>query len=195
LISVINWANIFLFRDDAPTQLLYGTYDPWLVALSYAVAIGSSILALQLSRLATEQVSAVSKRFSISAGAISLGAGIWAMHFIGMLAHNICSQVSYSPGITIASIVPSVLASYYALNLLSGRRLNYPKLIVGGVAVGTGIGAMHYTGMLAIGSSLALRFDLLWVTISVIVSIVLATIALWIGMFYRQSGSEFQHVE
>jgi two-component system sensor histidine kinase/response regulator len=188
LISVINWANIFLFRDDAPTQLLYGTYDPWLVALSYAVAIGSSILALQLSRLATEQVSAVSKRFSISAGAISLGAGIWAMHFIGMLAHNICSQVSYSPGITIASIVPSVLASYYALNLLSGRRLNYPKLIVGGVAVGTGIGAMHYTGMLAIGSSLALRFDLLWVTISVIVSIVLATIALWIGMFLSHTG-------
>ena len=40
-------------------------------------------------------------------GAIAMGGGIWAMHFIGMLAHILPIPVSYDPCITALSIVPA----------------------------------------------------------------------------------------
>lgn len=188
LCSVIDWSRIFLFRDGAPTQLFYGTYDPWLVALSCVVAIIASLLALQLCRLSSEQRSSSHRQFSIVAGSISLGTGIWAMHFIGMLAHKICSQVNFSPSITLISMLPGILASYYTLSMVTSGRPSYSKLLLGGIAVGSGIGAMHYTGMLAMESAFELRFDLLWVIISIVVSVVLATLALWVGVFLNDSG-------
>jgi len=98
----MDWYGIFFFRAGSPTALLYGSYDDWLVVLSALVAIGSSILALQLTRLSQKQTSVVSRRFSIIASSVSLGAGIWAMHFIGMLAYQICTPVSYYPDATLS---------------------------------------------------------------------------------------------
>ena len=50
-------------------------------------------------------------------------------------------------GITLLSMLPSLAASWVALNLLSRRDLSLLQLCVGGVLVGAGIGAMHYSGL------------------------------------------------
>ena len=184
----MDWFGIFFFRAGSPTALLTGTYDPWLVTLSALVAIGSSILALQLTRLSQSQASLVSRHFSLLASSVSLGAGIWAMHFIGMLAYKICTPVSYYPDATLVSMMPGILASYYALHLMSENQLDYRKLIKGGVSVGAGIGAMHYIGMLAMRMEPVLKFDLGWVLISVVVAVSLATLSLWTSMFLSQQG-------
>ncbi|HSI27819.1 MAG TPA: PAS domain S-box protein [Methylophilus sp.] len=184
----MDWYSIFFFRGGSPTALLYGTYNPWLVILSALVAIGTSVLALQLTRLSQKQTSLVSQKFSIIASSISLGAGIWAMHFIGMLAYEICTKVSYNPEVTMISMLPGILASYYALNLMTENQLDYGKLIKGGLSVGSGIGAMHYTGMLAMQMEPVLKFDLGWVLISVVVVVCLATLSLWTGIFLNQKG-------
>lgn len=180
--------SIFFFRAGTPTALLYGTYDHWLIALSALVAIGSSILALQLTRLSQKQTSTVAKHFSTIASSISLGAGIWAMHFIGMLAYQICTKVNYSPEISIISMMPGILASYYALSLMSENQLDSRKLIKGGFSVGAGIGAMHYTGMLAMQMEPVLKFDLIWVLISVAVAVGLSFLSLWTGVYLNQKG-------
>lgn len=184
----MDWYSIFFFRAGAPTALLYGSYDHWLVVLSALVAIGSSILALQLTRLSQKQTSVVSRRFSIIASSVSLGAGIWAMHFIGMLAYQICTPVSYYPDATLVSMMPGIPASYYALNLMSENQIDYRKLIKGGFAVGAGIGAMHYIGMLAMRMEPLLKFDLIWVLVSVVVAVVLSTLSLWTGIFLNHKG-------
>ncbi|MFD1122597.1 PAS domain S-box protein [Methylophilus flavus] len=110
------------------------------------------------------------------------------MHFIGMLAYEICTKVTYNPEVTMISMMPGILASYYALNLMTENQLDYGKLIKGGLSVGTGIGAMHYTGMLAMKMEPVLKFDLLWVLISVVVVVCLATLSLWTGIFLNQKG-------
>lgn len=184
----MDWYSIFFFREGSPTALLYGTYNPWLVILSALVAIGTSVLALQLTRISQKQTSLVSQKFSIIASSISLGAGIWAMHFIGMLAYEICTKVTYNPEVTMISMMPGIMASYYALNLMTENQLDYSKLIKGGLSVGTGIGAMHYTGMLAMKMEPVLKFDLAWVLMSVFVVISLATLSLWTGIFLNQTG-------
>ena len=176
----------FIYRDGDPTPLLYGSYDPWLVALSVAIAIGTSILGMQLARVAHDQTSPLLRQFSIIAGSISLGAGIWSMHFIGMMALNLCTRVNYDTFTTILSMAPGVLASWYALHLLSSGKLTYKRLWLGGVIVGAGIGIMHYTGMLAMQMAPALKFDVQWVLLSVVVAVVLATGALWISLHLNQ---------
>jgi two-component system sensor histidine kinase/response regulator len=136
----------FIYREGDPTPLLYGSYDHWLVALSVTIAVGTSILGMQLARVAHDQSSPLLRQGSLIAGAISLGAGIWAMHFIGMMALNLCTRVSYDTLTTIFSMAPGVLASWYALHLLSGEKLTYQRLWLGGTIVGAGIGTMHYMG-------------------------------------------------
>ena len=48
-------------------------------------------------------------------GSLALGCGVWAMHFIGMLAFDLCTRVDYDPAITISSLLPSIGASFVAL--------------------------------------------------------------------------------
>ena len=176
----------FIYREGDPTPLLYGSYDYWLVALSISIAVGTSILGMQLARVAHNQSSTLLRQGSLIAGAISLGAGIWAMHFIGMMALNLCTRVSYDTLTTIFSMAPGVLASWYALHLLSGEKLTYQRLWLGGTIVGAGIGTMHYMGMLAMQMAPTLKFDVEWVLISVVVAVVLATSALWISLHLNQ---------
>ncbi|MCL5051038.1 MAG: hypothetical protein M1473_11055 [Firmicutes bacterium] len=71
------------------------------------------------------------------------------MHFIGMLAFQLPIPVYYHLGLTALSMLPSLLAAYCALNLLARPSITKPRLLIGGVLVGAGIGAMHYIGMAA----------------------------------------------
>lgn len=185
----MDWSSIFFFRGGTPTALLYGSYDAWLVTLSALVAVGSSMLSMQLTRLSRDQTSLLSQQLSLIASSISLGAGIWAVHFIGMLAYDICTEVSYNPTVTMISVLPGILASYYALNLMAENQLDYRKLLQGGIAVGAGIGTMHYTGMLAMQMAPVLKFDIWWVLVSVIVAIGLSTLSLWAGIFLNRQGT------
>jgi len=121
----------------------------------------------------------------LGSGSLALGCGVWAMHFIGMLAFNLCTNIEYDHGITILSVLPSLAASYVALSIISRPRLATAALLTGGVLVGAGIGAMHYTGMAAMRMALDLRYDPLMFGLSIVVAVVLATLAIWIRFGLR----------
>lgn len=72
------------------------------------------------------------------------------MHFIGMLAFTLDTHVHYSSGITVLSALPSVLASWVTIAMLSHETITLPRLFAGGLAVGSGIGAMHDVGKIGI---------------------------------------------
>ncbi len=171
--------QFFLFRDGAPTLLLTGRYDWPLVLLSLVVASLTSALALQVAGVA-KPAKGWRRQAILATGALALGGGIWSMHFIGMLAFELCAQVAFDAHITAISMVPAVIASWVALALLARHQLDGWRLVVGGVLVGAGIGTMHYTGMAAMEMSLALRYDPLWFAASIVVAVLLAMLALWI---------------
>ena len=81
--------RLFFALDVDPGLLLYGTYDPWLVALSIAIAVFSSGMAMHATVQAREVPGGQFRRLILLAGSVSLGCGIWAMHFIGMLSLNL----------------------------------------------------------------------------------------------------------
>ncbi|MFC4653509.1 MHYT domain-containing protein [Rheinheimera marina] len=174
-----SWLNQ-LFTHPAEADLLLGTYDPALVSLSVLIAIFASAMALQVTAQAAVVKRTGLRNLMLLSGSFSLGAGVWSMHFIGMLAFALCTPVSYTPGLTALSILPSIAASWVALNLISQRRLSPLQLGLGGLLVGAGIGTMHYSGMAAMQLSAALRYDLPTFMLSILVAVALAILALWI---------------
>jgi len=172
-----------------PALLTYGIYDPWLVVLSVIVASFSSWMGLQMAGQGARAVNPYLRRAALLTGSLALGSGVWAMHFIGMLAFNLCTPVSYDPGITLFSMVPSVAASWVALTLLGRQHMGWKPLLVGGLLVGAGIGTMHYSGMAAMRSALELRYDPLIFGLSIVVAVALASLALWVRYGLRDFGT------
>ena len=169
--------DLFTIPAD-PSVLSYGIYTPKLIVLSVLVAIFSSWMGLQIAGQAA--ANRAQRWIVLGTGSLALGAGVWAMHFIGMLAFDVCAEVDYDPTITILSSLPSILAATVALRLNVDERVGGWSLLVGGVLVGAGIGAMHYVGMTGMRTSLALHYDPWIFALSIVVAVALATLALWV---------------
>src|SRR5215218_3312532 len=73
------------------------------------------------------------------------GCGIWATHFVAMLAYDSGAGAGYHIPVTLISLIFAVSISAVGLSiaLLNDRR---STLALGGAVVGTGVAAMHYTG-------------------------------------------------
>ncbi|MFT3857544.1 MAG: MHYT domain-containing protein [Aquabacterium sp.] len=175
--------------DTAPGMLLYGRYDPWLVTLSVAIAMFSSTMGLQAAFQARGMPTWGMRQLTLLAGSLSLGCGVWAMHFVGMLSFQLCTTVHYAPKLTLFSMLPSLAASFVALELISGDTMTRGRLWIGGLLVGSGIGAMHYLGMAAMQMSAVLRYDPLMFAVSIVVAVTLAMVSLWVRFGVADSAS------
>ncbi len=174
-------AILGLVSAPPDTSLLYsGTYHPGLVALSIAIAVFAAYAALGVAGHIGSSRSGREKWIWTLVGALTLGCGVWAMHFIGMLAFTLPCAVSYDRGITLLSMLPSILASGLVLRLVSRPGLPRGLLLAGGTLLGTGIGAMHYSGMAAYRLDGLVRYDPFLFWLSIAVAIGLAILALWV---------------
>ena len=175
----LDWRFLPVFDSIDPTTRYVGVYNPILVATSVVIAILAAYVALSISGRIVAAQSGRAKWAWNSAGAVVMGGGIWAMHFIGMLAFSLPCGTGYSPLGTLASVMPGILASGVALSVISRRREpSLIQLLIGAVLMGAGIGAMHYSGMAAMEPEALLRYDPTWAGISVVVAVTLAFLSL-----------------
>ncbi len=168
---------------------LASSYNPWLVLLSIAVAVAASYVALDLTgRVRRDEES--HRPWWLIGGASAMGTGIWAMHFIGMLAFQLPVSIRYDVGIVALSLAAAVLASGVALSTLGHREMVFIKLLRGSVFMGLGIVAMHYTGMAAIRSTANTTYTPWIVAASVAVAIGVSFVGLWLVSFLRDQSGE-----
>jgi PAS domain S-box-containing protein len=169
---------------------LQAVYDGPLVAVSVGVAIMAAFAALSVvDRVRAAQGVLLFRMLWLGAGALAMGTGIWAMHFIGMLAFVLPVPVSYDIWITLASVVPAVLASGTALNLLRRESVSILRLQSGALLLALGIGTMHYVGMAAVTADAILTHDPVLMAASVLVAHVLATVGLHVRFTLSRSTS------
>jgi two-component system, sensor histidine kinase and response regulator len=169
----------FLDGSVDPGSALAGTYEPTLVALSVVVATLAAYAVLGLAERISAADRPFAKRSWLAAGAVTMGIGVWAMHFLGMLAFRLPVTVSYDVWVTLVSVAPAVLASGIMLHVISQARISPGRLVLGGTLMGAGIGVMHYTGMAAMRMNAVMRYDPVLFVVSVIVAVVLAITALY----------------
>jgi len=168
-----------------------GHYDSGLVALSILVAIIASYTALDLAGCVSASTSSPRKSWTwLIAGAVSMGIGIWSMHFIGMLAFHLPVPVAYDLPISVLSMVIAIIVSAVALLILRRPHLTANDLIIGAILMGIGITAMHYTGMFAMQMSPPIRYDPLIFATSVLIAMGASLAALWIAFQLRTKRSK-----
>jgi diguanylate cyclase (GGDEF)-like protein/PAS domain S-box-containing protein len=161
-----------------------GTYDYRLVTLSVLLAMGASYAALDLAGRVTA-TRRWTRWFWLVGGAAAMGMGIWAMHYIGMLAFTMQMPVWYDLPIVGLSLLAAILASAIALFIVSRKTMGVWQEIVGSVAMGSGIAAMHYIGMAAMRVPARIGYNPKIVTISVVLAVVISFVALKLAFDIR----------
>lgn len=163
------------------------SHDPWLVTLSIVVACVAAFTSFVL----LDQLNASSSRLPkwgwLAVGSFAMGSGIWSMHFIAMLAMEMADSTFYNFPITIISVLFAIGASATAFRIVTVSHMTNIRLAVGGVLMGAGIGAMHYIGMAAIYMRAEIRYDPALFGLSVVVAVVLSTLALWLMRAQQES--------
>ena len=127
---------------------LTNDHDWRLVVLAGAVCLLASAVAVILFHRA-QATNGRTQFVWLALDAAAAGCGIWATHFIAMLAYDPAIGTGYNLAITILSLLIAVLitgAGLAAALLDLGRW----TAAFGGAVVGGGIAAMHYTGMMAL---------------------------------------------
>lgn len=165
---------------------IIGSHDTALVALSILVAMVASYTALDLAgRIRTAQGWA--KHAWLAAAAFAMGGGIWAMHFVAMLAFSMADMpVRYDLGLTAVSFALPILVTGTGFLVVNRPNIGLKALALSGLVMGLGIAGMHYAGMAAMQMPAKLSYDGLWVAISVLIAIGASTVALWLA--FRDTG-------
>ncbi|MGZ8218997.1 sensor histidine kinase [Methylomagnum sp.] len=182
----------FFYDGRDPQYALEAHHHQGLVALSIVVACLASFAALNVAGRISASDKARARRSWLAAGSVTMGLGVWAMHFIAMLAFKLPIPISYDVLVTAFSILPAILASGVMLYVISRPKIKGVQLFGSGTFMGLGIGAMHYIGMEAmtgVGRQIMMMFVPRLFSVSIIVAIVLANIALRINfLFGRRKG-------
>ncbi|MBD8709087.1 EAL domain-containing protein [Pseudomonas sp. CFBP 13711] len=165
--------------------MLIGHYTYSLVLISFLVAILASYTTLDLAgRIAS--ASGRARGLWMGGGALSMGVGIWSMHFIGMLAFNLPIQLAYDIPLTVLSLIIAIFSSGFALWLVSHDRVPLPHLLFGAVVMGLGTSAMHYTGMAAMRMQPGIDYDPGLFGLSLLIAVSASAVALAIAVRLRR---------
>ena len=167
--------HFFSVKDFPPSAEILANYDVFFVVASVVIAISASLISFVLSAKMSQTELQNERAFWSLASACFLGFGIWAMHFVGMLAYQLPLEVSYDPFITLLSVLPAILASIVVMSKLPHKA---NSLLLRSLYMGLGIGSMHYIGMMAMQMNAIMAYDGWYFSLSIVVAVGLAGIAL-----------------
>jgi PAS domain S-box-containing protein len=166
-------------------QVLVGTYEYPFVALSILIAVLAAYAALDLvGRIAAARGRA--QYVWLFGGAIAMGTGIWAMHYIGMVALDLPVPMLFDWPTVLFSLGMAVLASSVALFVVSRPTISKGSVFLGGTFMGCGIAAMHYIGMVAMRVQAQLHYSVPLVALSISIAIIISFVALLMAFYLRE---------
>ncbi len=164
------------------------SWDPVLIAISYLVAFIASFVALD----SAGKIPLSSRKAALFwriAGGMTLGIGIWSMHFIGMLSMQMPMMMRYDLWLTLASLGVAIIASTTALDIaFAGKKRSSFRPIVATAILSAGVVSMHYIGMAALMLDGSIIWDRRIVGLSVVIAVVASGTALWLAFRLRDKG-------
>lgn len=182
---------LFSHLAEAHTQI-HWSYHPWLVVLSLVIAslaAASAFAVVERARVAGGR-SWWKRVLWVAYGAVSMGFGVWGMHFTGMLAIKLPLSVSYDLNLTLLSLVPAIVGSGLALYTLSVKNIGHGRVQAAAVLLAAGIGTMHFTGMAAMRAAFIMTYVPSLFALSLVVAYVLAAIALYTKFALQRAGAK-----
>lgn len=163
----------FFILDTSVVETYNGTYSIPLILLSFIIAVMGSFTALRISHQIYLTKNSRRRYVLHAVGALSFGAGIWTMHFIGMLSYQMEMQMTYDPLLTTLSLVIAAGIAWIVLYLVQESiRLSW-RIVPAGILLGIAICGMHYVGMAAMEMDAHIRY----IPSAFLLSVLIATVA------------------
>src|SRR3954469_7102799 len=165
---------------------VFNEHDLRLVGLAAVICALASFTAISLLHHVRTSTGHM-WRIWLAVSATSTGFGIWATHFIAMLAFSPGIPNAYNITLTAASLVAAIVLTGAGLAVAVASSPNFKvsagaRPWIGGAMVGGGIAAMHYTGMAAFEIQGRVVWDPMLVTISIVLGGLVGAIALPVGL-------------
>ncbi|WP_441250746.1 MHYT domain-containing protein [Kitasatospora sp. McL0602] len=160
----------------------YGWVTP---ALSYLAACLGALVALRSTRwaLLTE---GRARRNWLTFASVSLGGGIWTMHFIAIIGFAVSgAEVHFDILMTVLSLIVAILVVGAGIFAVGYSRRPQIAVLGGGLGTGLGVAVMHYLGMAAMRVPGDITYDASIVGASVAIAVFAATAALWATLNIR----------
>ena len=161
---------------------LTGEHDWRLVLLAGLVCFVASIVAVNIFHRALASQARTRLIWIAIAGA-AIGYGIWATHFIAMLAYEPGVSTGYGIALTALSLAVAMVLTSTGLGFAATVPGRWRAPIGGGI-VGAGIASMHYLGMWALEVPGRVTWSLDLVFASIVLGMVLGYAALAIAVRY-----------
>ncbi|PQP86659.1 bifunctional diguanylate cyclase/phosphodiesterase [Paenibacillus sp. AR247] len=152
--------------------------------LSFIIAVFASYSALNLASKISRSRGRTQKWWLV-AGSCVMGSGVWSMHFVGMLAFHLNVPVNYDIPITLLSMLCSIVASFIAFQMLLSKGVNWRRFALSGFCMGSGIVAMHYTGMAAMRLPAEITYDRSYWLLSAAIALAASYVALLLFLRFR----------
>lgn len=166
--------------------MLQVSWDGVLVCVSLIVAFIASFTALDTAGRVTVSQGWIARLWLLVSGT-AMGIGVWAMHFIGMLAMMLPMTLRYDLRLTIISLLVAILASMLAFSqTVGGLHLTRRRLLRGSLILGAGVVVMHYLGMHALLISPQPHWNRPLVALSMLIAFAASGVALWLAFHLRQ---------
>jgi diguanylate cyclase (GGDEF)-like protein len=150
-------------------------HDLRFVLVAAVVCLLGSLVA---ARLFANTASGASRAMWVFMAGFAFGSAVWSTHFLAMLAFEPGLPTGYEPDLTIVSLfvaIAMMTLGFGVAALRDGRLMP----ILGGILIGAGIGAMHYTGMAALRTAGRINWDFTLVAASVLIGCCVAAFAMY----------------
>jgi NO-binding membrane sensor protein with MHYT domain len=151
-----------------------------LVGVAAVVCFLASLAAINLfhrARATADQT----RRTWIVTGAFAAGFGIWATHFIGILAYQPGVAVGYERALTLVSLIVAVGVSGLGLGVAAYVPARWGAVLGGGI-VGAGVACMHFLGMWAVDMPAQVMWDARLVIAAIVLGILFGMAALAVAV-------------
>lgn len=163
-------------------------YELSLVVGSIAVALIVSYFAISIEQLLFKGLRKELEKIVLLGSGATLGAAIWCMHFVGMLACEFPAPYYFDYPLTVLSYFIAFVASTFAIWLNNRPYLSLVRLVLGSFLMGLAITGMHYVGMMGlIVEGYKPRYNVLLVLSSIFIAISGTGLTFWLSFKYKNN--------
>ncbi|WP_044586453.1 EAL domain-containing protein [Bradyrhizobium sp. LTSPM299] len=162
---------------------LTGEHDWRLVLLAGLVCFVASIVAVNIFHRAIA-VHGRTRLIWIAIAGAAIGYGIWATHFIAMLAYEPGIPTGYGITLTALSLAAAMVLTSVGLGFAASESSHW-RAPIGGAIIGAGIASMHYLGMWALEVPGHVTWSLDLVSASIVLGMAFGYAALAVAVRYQ----------
>ncbi|MFJ4349173.1 putative bifunctional diguanylate cyclase/phosphodiesterase [Pseudomonas sp. NPDC089401] len=167
-------------------------HEPLLILIAFAVASAACFATLDMAERQSHAEHPTAQRQWRVLGACCLAGGIWAMHFISMLAFQAPLEVHYDVSLTGLSLLIALVVAWLAMNSLDRIEMLPHHYLQSALLIGLGIVLMHFVGMAALQTGARQYYQTNLLLASAAIALLTSLAALLLARYFR-NGSGTRH--